>query len=66
MPKQKRHSGARDRFRVTKNGKVLHRRQNRNHLLGKKSSRRKRRLAGTDELTGGDRRQAKRLLRPDR
>ncbi|QBI21556.1 50S ribosomal protein L35 [Egibacter rhizosphaerae] len=65
MPKQKRHSGARDRFRVTKNGKVLHRRQNRNHLLAKKTSQRKRRLYGTDELTGGDAKQVKRMLRPD-
>ncbi len=62
MPKQKTHSGAKDRFRVTRNGKVLHRHQNKNHILEKKSSRRKRRLDGTSELTGGDKRQAQRLL----
>lgn len=63
MPKQKSHSGAKKRFRVTRNGKVLHRRMNRSHLLEKKSSRRKRRLAGERELTNsGDRREARRLL----
>lgn len=63
MPKQKSHSGAKDRFRVTKNGKVLHRRMNRNHLLEKKTSKRKRRLDRDGQLTGGDARQARRLLR---
>lgn len=63
MPKQKSHAGAKKRFRVTKNGKVLHVRQNRNHLLEKKSGQRKRRLAAEGELGGGDKRQAKRLLR---
>ena len=33
MPKQKTHSGAKDRFRITRKGKVLHGRQNRKHLL---------------------------------
>lgn len=62
MPKAKTHSGAKKRFRVTKNGKVLHGRQNRAHLLEKKSSARKRRLAGKGELEGGDRLKVKRLL----
>ncbi|AXV06511.1 LSU ribosomal protein L35p [Euzebya pacifica] len=44
MPKQKSHSGAKDRFRVTKTGKVMHRRQNRNHLAEHKPQRRKLRL----------------------
>ncbi|HVL99285.1 MAG TPA: 50S ribosomal protein L35 [Egibacteraceae bacterium] len=63
MPKQKTHSGAKDRFRVTKTGKVLHRRMNRNHILEKKSSRRKRRLSRDGQLTGGDAQQIKKLLR---
>jgi large subunit ribosomal protein L35 len=63
MPKQKTHSGAKKRFRVTKNGKVLHGRQNRNHLLEKKSSQRKRRLRTEGELTGGDAGHVERLLR---
>jgi large subunit ribosomal protein L35 len=44
MPKQKTHSGTKDRFRVTRTGKVLHRRQNRNHLAEHKPQRRKLRL----------------------
>lgn len=62
MPKQKTHSGAKDRFRVTKTGKVLHRRMNRNHILEKKASKRKRRLARDGQLTGGDAIQIKKLL----
>ncbi|MDX1657881.1 MAG: 50S ribosomal protein L35 [Nitriliruptorales bacterium] len=62
MPKQKTHSGAKKRFRVTKNGKVLARRKNRAHLLEKKSSSRKRRLKGDTEIPGGDAKRIKRLL----
>lgn len=62
MPKQKNHRGARDRFKVTRNGKVLHRRQNRNHLLETKSAQRKRRLARDGQLQGADAKQVKRLL----
>lgn len=50
MPKQKTHRGAAKRFRVTRTGKVLHRSNNRAHLLGKKSASRKRRLAGMKAL----------------
>lgn len=62
MPKQKTHSGAKDRFRITRKGKVLHGRQNRSHLLEKKSSTRKRRLSGTGQLSGGDAAQIRKLL----
>ncbi len=49
MPKQKRHSGAKKRFRMTATGKVSRRRAMRSHLLGKKSSKKKRTL-GRDVL----------------
>ena len=62
MPKQRTHAGAKKRFRVTATGKVLHRRQNLNHILEKKSSTRKRRLSQTAQLSGGDAAQIKRLL----
>ncbi len=62
MPKQKNHKGASERFRVTRNGKVMHRRQNRNHLLETKGARRKRRLARDGQLTGADAKQVKRLM----
>jgi large subunit ribosomal protein L35 len=45
MPKAKSNRGAAKRFRVTRTGKVLHRRAGRGHFLAKKGSNRKRRLA---------------------
>ena len=62
MPKQKTHSGAKKRFRVTRNGKVMARQRNRNHILEKKSSRRKRRLKGEVEIAPADAQKVKRLL----
>jgi large subunit ribosomal protein L35 len=62
MPKQRSHSGAKKRFRVTRTGKVLHERMNKNHILEKKTSQRKRRLRRSGQLTGGDATQAKKLL----
>jgi large subunit ribosomal protein L35 len=62
MPKQKTHSGAKKRFRVTRNGKVMVRQKNRAHILEKKSSTRKRRLAGDKMLVPQDAKRIKRLL----
>jgi large subunit ribosomal protein L35 len=62
MPKQKTHSGAKDRFRITRNGKVVHKKMNKNHILEKKSAKRKRRLSGGGVLEGGDAKQIKKLL----
>jgi large subunit ribosomal protein L35 len=59
--KQKTHRGAAKRLRVTRTGKVLARKANRNHFLGKKSSSRKRRLAKMNEVTA-ERKVALRLL----
>ncbi|HEX6261471.1 MAG TPA: 50S ribosomal protein L35 [Actinomycetota bacterium] len=61
MAKTKTHRGAAKRFRVTRSGKVLHRKANRGHLLGKKSSSRKRRLARASEVTA-EKRTVLRLL----
>jgi large subunit ribosomal protein L35 len=44
MPKQKTHSGASKRFRITKNGKVIHNKAYKSHLLTKKGKTRKRHL----------------------
>jgi large subunit ribosomal protein L35 len=60
--KQRTHSGAKKRFRVTRTGKVIQQRQNLNHILEKKTSRRKRRLSRTSTLSGGDALQIRRLL----
>jgi large subunit ribosomal protein L35 len=62
MPKQRTHSGAKDRFRVTRNGKVLHTRMNMNHLLEGKPSTRKRRLSQVGQVDEGNAAHVKRLL----
>ncbi len=41
MPKMKGHSGAKKRFRVTKSGRIKIAHQGKNHILTKKSSKRK-------------------------
>ena len=62
MPKQKTHSGAKKRFKVTGSGKLLFERAGKRHLLEHKSSQVTRRLTGTKELSPGDRATAKKLL----
>ena len=44
MPKQKTHRGAAKRFSLTKTGKVKHKSMNCNHILNKKTTKRKRNL----------------------
>ena len=44
MPKMKSHSGAKKRFRLTASGKLKRKKQNRNHILNKKTTKRKRDL----------------------
>ena len=41
MPKLKTHSGAKKRFRVTASGRIKRGQQGKNHILTKKSSKRK-------------------------
>jgi len=62
MPKMKSHSGAKKRFKVTGGGKIRRGHAFTSHLLEKKSSRRKRRLAGEIDVHPADRREVKRLL----
>jgi large subunit ribosomal protein L35 len=52
MPKLKTHSGTKDRIRVTKNGKIMHRHAGVSHLLSKKSASRKRGFAVMNVMTG--------------
>lgn len=47
MPKQKSHSGAKKRFKLTGNGHVKRAKMNRRHILSKKSPKRKRGLRKT-------------------
>jgi len=62
MPKMKTHSGTKKRLRKTGSGKIVRRKANRRHILEKKSSTRKRRLAGTIEISKADERTARKLL----
>lgn len=62
MPKLKTHSGAKDRMKVTKNGKVLHGHATSNHMLEKKSASRKRRFAVPTLMTGKSAKSIKRKL----
>ena len=47
MPKIKTHSGAKKRFKLSKNGKVIRARANKSHILNKKTTKRKRGLRQT-------------------
>lgn len=54
MPKQKTHSGSKDRFKVTGTGKIRRRQVGLNHLKMTKSGRRIRRLTGEAEVAKAD------------
>lgn len=60
--KQKTHSGASKRFRITAGGKVMHRRSNRNHMLEHKPTTRMRRLWRETTVSAADTKRVKRLL----
>ena len=59
MPKNKTHSGAKKRFRVTGSGKLMREQTNKRHLLEVKSSRRKRRLSKDQRSRSEERRVGK-------
>ncbi|GCD93840.1 MULTISPECIES: 50S ribosomal protein L35 [Embleya] len=63
MPKNKTHSGASKRFRITGSGKVLRQRAGRRHLLEHKPSTLTRRLAGVVEVAPADAKKIKKLLK---
>ena len=62
MPKVKRHSGAKKRFKLTGAGKVLRRRAMKSHLLEKKSSKRRRSFRKDVAVAPSDTRDVKKLL----
>ncbi len=62
MPKWKTNSGAAKRFRKTASG-YKHRCSNRNHILTKKTPKRKRRLRTMSTLAAGDQRLVVRMMR---
>ena len=56
MPKQKTHSGAKKRFKVTGTGKVIYQHSGKRHGMIKRSNKQIRQLRGTDVIfkTDGD------------
>jgi len=62
MPKMKSHSGAKKRFKKTGNGKLRRRQLHKNHMLEKRSSQRKRRLAGDVNVSSADAPRIERML----
>jgi large subunit ribosomal protein L35 len=62
MPKNKTHSGAKKRFRVTGTGKIMHEQRGMRHNLETKSSRRTRRLNQDQVIAPADVKTVKRLL----
>jgi large subunit ribosomal protein L35 len=62
MPKLKTHRGTAKRMRVTRRGKVMRSRANRNHILTKKSATRKRRLRQATQVDSSQRKMIRELL----
>ena len=62
MPKQKTRRGAVKRFRVTKSGNIKHSKQNRRHILTKKTQDRKRGLRKATYVSKADYKNVKELI----
>ena len=62
MPKIKTHSGAKKRFKKTKNGKVKRAHAYTSHILTKKSTKRKRNLRKTAVADESNQKQLQRLI----
>ena len=63
MPKVKTHSGAKKRFSVKASGKIKRKHAFKNHMLNKKSTKRKRRLTHSTLVHKADQSRVKRLLK---
>ena len=62
MPKIKTHSGSKKRFSLTKNGKVKRAHANKNHILTKKTTKRKRGLRQGTYADGTNEAAIKRMI----
>ncbi len=62
MPKNKTHSGAKKRFRVTGTGKIMREQAGGRHRLDVKSSKEMRSISGDVQLSAPDTKKDKRLL----
>ncbi len=62
MPKNKTHSGAKKRFKITGSGRLLREQAGRRHMFERKPSTLTRRLAGTVDVAPADTKRVRRLL----
>ena len=62
MPKMKSHRGAAKRFKKTGTGKIVRSKNNKQHILTKKTTKRKRRLRKSAIVDGVDEKRLKQLL----
>lgn len=62
MPKMKTNKAAAKRFKITGTGKLKRSQANKQHILGKKSPKRKRRLRSTTLVDNSNLKQMKRML----
>jgi large subunit ribosomal protein L35 len=62
MPKMKTNRGAAKRFKKTASGKFKRGYAYKSHILTKMSTKRKRKLRGTDEVNAADKKAVKRML----
>lgn len=62
MPKMKTHRGAAKRFKKTGSGKITRSRSNKQHILTKKSTKRKRRLRQSDLVAAADMKRVRHML----
>ena len=62
MTKLKTHRGASKRFKKTRGG-LKRKKSNKNHILTKMSTKRKRQLRGTTSVSKGDQKKVKKMIR---
>ena len=62
MPKMKTHRGAAKRFKRTASGKIVRARSNKQHILTKKASKRKRRLRKSALVSPVDAKRVKQMV----
>jgi large subunit ribosomal protein L35 len=62
VPKMKSHRGATKRFKVTPTGKIRRRKAFANHIMEKKSPKRKRHLNAGDVVAKSDEKRVRRML----
>jgi len=60
--KNKTHSGAKKRFKVTGTGKLMRKKAFKSHILEKKSANRKRKLRKGETVAKADNKKARRLI----